>query len=299
MNRTVLKIILCVSMLLDHVALMFVPLGSPMYIILRAAGRIAMPLACFFLVEGFLHTSSRIRYGVRLGIFGALAQIPYMYLVAQQNQEYWKAVRALGFEQPDQLSAAQQALYGDRLLSLFNILFTLLVCLIMVCLLDLIRKKWLQKPMPEAPSAVAKKPKTMKEQAMQRATGKPKAKGRNGAVAARIFGFLLCFLVVLVAEVILSVFRFDYAQMAPLLVMVFYLMHDDEGTKLMVGGVCSMIYMGTIPYAVGMLLAFVMIKFYDYEVVPKTKKGILGQLGFYLFYPAHLAVLLGIWMLLA
>ncbi|MDO5133264.1 MAG: TraX family protein [Eubacteriales bacterium] len=43
----------------------------------RAVGRQAFPIFCFFLVEGFLHTRSRLRYFGRLVFFAALSQYPF------------------------------------------------------------------------------------------------------------------------------------------------------------------------------------------------------------------------------
>lgn len=76
MSALALRIIACVCMLLDHVGYCFggrYPFLQP----LRWIGRIAFPLYVFLIVNGFRHTSNRLRYALRLAIFALISQVPF------------------------------------------------------------------------------------------------------------------------------------------------------------------------------------------------------------------------------
>ena len=51
--------------------------GFALCFVFRFFGRITAPVMCWFLVQGFVHTSSRKNYAIRLLIFTIVAQIPY------------------------------------------------------------------------------------------------------------------------------------------------------------------------------------------------------------------------------
>lgn len=73
MTGSALKAIALIAMTIDHIGFFLV--SSPEWqLMFRAIGRIAMPLFCFLIAEGYRHTSSKVRYFLRLSGFAVLLE---------------------------------------------------------------------------------------------------------------------------------------------------------------------------------------------------------------------------------
>ena len=97
-SGTALKTIACITMLVDHIGASCIEAGLllpelergevsggawdqlslfQLDRVLRFTGRLAFPLFCFLLVEGFVHTHNVKGYLGRLVLFGLLSEIPF------------------------------------------------------------------------------------------------------------------------------------------------------------------------------------------------------------------------------
>ena len=88
-----IKIIAIIAMFIDHVGVVVIQpyinakvdlidydlsqILTKTYSVTRAVGRVAFPLFCFMLVEGFFHTRNKWKYLARLVIFALISEVPF------------------------------------------------------------------------------------------------------------------------------------------------------------------------------------------------------------------------------
>lgn len=68
-----LKLIACLTMLIDHIGSFFFPSATW----LRLIGRISFPIFAFLLAEGVYYTSSMAKYGLRMFLVALITELPY------------------------------------------------------------------------------------------------------------------------------------------------------------------------------------------------------------------------------
>lgn len=96
LSGSMLKLIAVITMTIDHTAVVFEPwfqtIDIPfvdfpvldgeltLYWLLRLIGRVAFPIYCFLIGEGFRHTRNQRKYALRLLIFAVISELPYNML---------------------------------------------------------------------------------------------------------------------------------------------------------------------------------------------------------------------------
>lgn len=263
-------------MTFDHTAVVFLERGSALYAWFRIIGRPAMPIACFLLAEGFAKTSNRKRYMFRMFLTALVAELFWLYLWSMQRLEAMKTVDAAylaagGNEKYGEnglvtwfqsLPAADQTALTGWIVPIMNVLFTLVICMVMMI--------------------VVKKIKDHFGDLM------PKQLMHNIAYLACMGGTIM----ITVLVCMLCPLTLDYALEAPIFVLICYLFREEKKTMGIMLAVLAL-FMATesIYFAMMTLFAVVCIFLYNGELgYDKTKHPMVRTL-FYAYYPVHLAVL--------
>ena len=93
LSGSMLKLIAVLCMTIDHAAAILWPVIDVMripftiwgkvinlYWIMRKIGRLAFPIFCFLISEGYVHTKNKAQYGLRLLLFAIISEIPFNLL---------------------------------------------------------------------------------------------------------------------------------------------------------------------------------------------------------------------------
>ena len=122
MSSFILKIIGIITMLLDHIGLVFYDES-----ILRFIGRLAFPIFAFQASLGYEHTKNIKKYLLKLFIFAIISQIPY-YLMTIDNGFHFNSIFTISF-------GVLSIVAYNKLDKLFDkILAISLICILATCL---------------------------------------------------------------------------------------------------------------------------------------------------------------------
>lgn len=202
---------------------------------MRWVGRLAFPLYCFLLVEGFLHTRSRGKYALRLGLFALLSEIPFDLAFSRTMLEPY---------------------YN-------NVFFTLLAAFLLLWALH------------------------GTQQLLQRLT----SGGENTPVRRLLYGTAAAILTCAFFWLQLHVLRSDYDISGIAAVLAICLLRHRPVVGQLV---CCLLLvaLNLTLFEVFALLTVPLVALYN------GRRGEGGKMGFYLFYPLHLLVLVGLSALL-
>ena len=219
LSQETLKLIACITMLLDHIGAVFFS-GS----VLRDIGRLSFPIFCFLLSEGVFHSRNPRKYALRLAVGMLLAELPFDF--AFYGGVYWRHQ---------------------------NVMLTLLLGFLAI---------WAGKKLQH-----------------------------HG-----LLGFLAALPFVVLADVL----RADYGSMGIVLMLLFAWTREARHPELLrflgmlalFGNVSSVVVMRLERIAITqqMLGAAAIVPIALYSGEKKTSSKVV-QTAFYLFYPAHLALL--------
>lgn len=87
-----LKVIAVIAMFLDHASALVVSSGTVMDMVIHFFGRLAAPIMCYLIAEGYSHTSDTRRYLKRLLLFSLISHFPYVWYF---DIPWWRATSVI------------------------------------------------------------------------------------------------------------------------------------------------------------------------------------------------------------
>lgn len=121
LNRDAIKYIAMFTMVLNHIANVFMESGTLLFTVFIDIGYFTAPIMCYFLVEGYYYTRSRAKYAQRLALFALISEFPFCL-------------------------AFSEVYTGEKIISFcgFNMIFTLFLCFCILLVMDYVINIFLQ-----------------------------------------------------------------------------------------------------------------------------------------------------------
>ncbi len=286
MSSFVLKMIAVISMVVDHLAVVLYGRGFPswnMYLYMRAFGRLAFPLYCFLLVNGFEKTSDKKRYLSRLLMFAAISQIPFSMVFADANYGEIGLVTSLGTYYP--------------------MLPFLLLCLIAVLAYLLFWNKspsviWLALALLCGQVTLQYKGYVLFGQELSvfytLSLGFASVAVLDGYLSQRLtLWTALPRAAIVILLICMFQGRIDYEYLGVLLIVSLYLCRNDRKAQMaaMVLWCCAYYRFMAVQLFCFSFITALLILFYNGERGGPKQGGTLIKWGFYVIYPLHLLAL--------
>lgn len=274
-------------MFIDHLSYVLflsgrLPAGA-LYTAGRAVGRMAFVIYAFLLVNGFDRTHDRKRYFSRLAAFAALSQLPFTLAFTSGNYRSY-SYSQLSFDLPHFLP----------------LLFVLAVCYFTVC------KKRIDSLLCSLAAAFTLGALRLRLGGIMLLGEELNVFYTLGAAMAAMLCLryarseersvprLLLMLAALGVELFFVQMRADYGLFGLALIVLLYLFREEKTLQLAAAALwCFSVYGNYWPDLAGALFALVPLALYNGRLGKKMRTA------FYVFYPAHLALLGAVFVLLA
>lgn len=263
-NMFTLKIIAAITMTIDHIGGMFFP-GQLYWICI---GRLAFPIYCYLIANGFFYTRSKLKYLIRLVVCAFLSQLPFIAM-------YWYERHSISLLfAADGMFSSPARFFTIGFVHL-NSIFTLSIGLVAIICLDVARKFFANKNQPVLGVVLGCIP---------------------GAVLVWVCMALQCDYAILGVPLMVAFYTVTCISRndpdgsntkvafwtLPLLAIFVYMMTRS---------IQSSFPMRQWMYGLCQGLAMIPIAMYQGDPGPRYKAL---QYGFYLFYPVHMAALVAI-----
>ncbi|WP_253701445.1 TraX family protein [Bacillus sp. FJAT-27445] len=92
LDANAIKVIAIIAMIVDHTAIWLVANGTTLDIVIHTFGRLAAPIMCYLIAEGYHYTSNLKKYKKRLFIFAVISHFPFVMFL---GLEWWQATSVI------------------------------------------------------------------------------------------------------------------------------------------------------------------------------------------------------------
>lgn len=91
LNSNQLKLLAICAMVIDHCAATLLAEDTSWYWCMRLFGRLAAPIMCFFIAEGYYHTANLKKYMSRLLLMAVISHVPYNHCFGMDIWAFWES----------------------------------------------------------------------------------------------------------------------------------------------------------------------------------------------------------------